>query len=92
MIKIFRTLFSPILNIFESGDEPFNYRPSYRTILVVIAILFSALSGLVLWLVLGMELTYLLPVFVFGGVGFLGLLIGLIGTDRAVAKIWNSHK
>lgn len=92
MKRLLRTLFSPILNIFESGDAPYSYKPSHRTILVVIGVLFSGLATLLLWLVQGMEPTYLLPVFVFGGVGFLSLLIGLMGNERAVAKIWNSRK
>ena len=67
--SLLRTLFAPILNIFESGD-----------------------AGAVCWLVWGMEPTYLLPVVVFGSLAFLSLLIGLLGTDRAVAKVWNSRK
>ena len=92
MKNLFRTLFAPIFNIFESGDEPFNYKPSHRTILLVIGTLFSGLAGAVCWLVWGMEPTYLLPVVVFGSLAFLSLLIGLLGTDRAVAKVWNSRK
>ena len=91
MKLLLRALFAPLLNIFESGDEPFNYKPSHRTILLVIGVLFSGLAALVFWLVREMEVTYLLPVVVFGGVGFLSLLIGLIGNDHAVSKIWSAR-
>lgn len=87
-----RTLFSPILNTFESGNEPFEYRASHRTILLVIGVLFSGLATLLFWLVLGKDPAYLFPVFVFGAVGFVAFLVGGLGTDRAVAKIWNSRK
>ncbi|WP_236860580.1 hypothetical protein [Candidatus Reidiella endopervernicosa] len=62
-----RTLFSPILNTFESGNEPFEYRASHRTILLVIGVLFSGLATLLFWLVLGKDPAYLFPVFVLGG-------------------------
>jgi hypothetical protein len=90
--ELLRTLFSPILAIFESGDEPYHYSASHRTILIIVGILFSGLAGLVFWLVQGLELTYLLPVVVFGGIAFLSLVIGLLGSDRAVAKVWRSRK
>ena len=92
MKPLLRRLFSPILNLFESGSEPYSYKPSHRTILIVIGVLFSALAALLCWLVQGMEPSYLLPVMVFGGVGFVSLLVGLIGEDRAVARIWNSRR
>jgi hypothetical protein len=90
--ELLRTLFSPILAVFESGDEPYHYSASHRTILIIVGILFSGLAGLVFWLVQGLELTYLLPVVVFGGIAFLSLVIGLLGSDRAVAKVWRSRK
>ena len=89
--KLLRTLFSPILNIFESGDEPFSYKPSHRKILVFMGCLFSGLATLVFTFLPGDDPGYLIPVAVFGGGGLVSLLIGLIGTDRAVAKIWGSH-
>ena len=54
-------------------------------------ILFSSLASFVLWLALGEDPGYLLPVLVFGLVGLLSLLIGLLGNDRAVARIWGSQ-
>lgn len=92
MKTVLRTLFAPLLNLFESGDEPYNYKPSHRTILVVIGFLFSGLAGIVFSMVKDMDPSYLLPVIVFGGVGFISLLVGTLGNDRAVAKIWNSRR
>ncbi len=91
MKKIFRKIFSPILNIFESGSEPYAYKPSHRFVLLFIGILFSALGSAVLWFALGQEVTYLLPAFIFAGIGLVCLIIAAIGNDRAVAKIWGSR-
>lgn len=90
MKNILRTIFYPILSVFESGTEPYIYKKSHRTILLVIGVLFSGLSSLVFWLSKGQDSGYLLPVIIFGGVGLVSLIVGLTGNDRAVAKIWGS--
>ena len=54
--------------------------------------LFTGLATAVFIFLPGDDLGYLLPVFVFGAGGIIGLLVGLIGTDRAVAKIWSSGR
>ncbi|VAW54225.1 hypothetical protein MNBD_GAMMA07-1676 [hydrothermal vent metagenome] len=87
---ILRKLFSPILNIFESGDEAYDYKKSHRTILITLGTLFTGLASFVYYLAKGQDIGYLIPVLVFGSVGSISLLIGFIGTDRAVAKIWGS--
>ncbi len=87
-----RMLFSPILNIFESGTEPFIYKSSHRVALIIMGGLFSGLATLVFWFAQGMDPVYLLPVVIFYSLGLISLLIGLLGTDRAVAKIWSSRK
>ncbi len=90
MKKILRIIFSPILNIFESGDENYAYKPSHRTILMVLGSLFSGLASAVFFLARGQDSGYFIPIIVFGSIGFVSLLIGFVGTDRAVAKIWGS--
>ncbi len=90
MKTILRKIFSPILSIFESGEEPYAYKPSHRTILMVLGSLFSGLASAVFFLARGQDDGYFIPVIVFGSVGIISLLIGFIGTDRAVAKIWGS--
>jgi len=90
--QFFRTIFFPILNIFESGSDTYNYKPSHRYVLLFLGTLFSGLSILVLWLSQGEDAGYLIPVIIFGAVGFTCLLTGLIGNDRAVAKIWGGAR
>ena len=92
MKSLLRTLFAPLLNIFEQGDGPYNYRPSFRVILIVVGTLFCGLASGVFYLVRDMDPSYLLPVVVFGGAGLLSLIVGLLGNDRAVSKIWNARK
>lgn len=91
MKKILRRLFSPILNLFESGTGPYAYKASHRTILLIMGGLFCGLAVLVLYFAQGADLGYFLPVLIFGGGGLLSLLIGFLGSDRAVAKVWGSR-
>lgn len=90
MKSFFRKLFSPLLNIFESGSGEYLYKKSHRIILIIMGSLFTGLASLVYVLAKGGDAGYFIPVVVFGGAGLLSLLIGLIGNDRAVAKIWGS--
>ena len=87
-----RRLFAPILNILEAGDEAYEYKPSHRSVLLIIGALFTGLASLVLFLAQGEDPGYMIPVLVFGGIGLLSLLVVILGTDRAVARIWGSGK
>jgi len=89
MKSLIRAIFRPLLNLFESGDAPYAYSPSHRVILMVMSVMFIGLASLVLALLPSWD--YALPVVLFGGVGSLGLLIGWVGTDRAIARIWGSR-
>lgn len=81
-----------ILRIFEEGDEPYTYKPLNRKILIVVGILFAVLcAGIVYASIGGGGIGYLLPAVVFFGVGFVCLTVGLLGTDRAVSKIWGNR-
>ena len=91
MKQLFRILFSFILNVFESGEGPFVYKASHRKILIIMGVLFILLSILIISLAQGQDQGYLFPAIIFGGIGFVSLLIGFIGSDRAVAKIWSSR-
>ena len=90
MKLFFRQIFSPVLSLFESGDEAYAYKKSHRTVLIIMGVLFSGLATTVFFLARGEDIGYLIPVVVFGGAGLLSLLIGLLGNNRAVAKIWGS--
>lgn len=86
-----RTLFSPILNTFESGDESYHYKPSQRSILLAVSSLFSFLTIVICvfsWNQAGYG--FLIPVLVFISVALVGFVVALLGSDRAVAKIWGN--
>lgn len=92
MKNILRKLFAPILNGFEAGDEPYVYKPLNRKILIVIGVLFLGLVSAVAYLSFDRgEPGYLIPVIVFGGVSLVALVVGLLGSDRAVSRIWGSR-
>jgi hypothetical protein len=92
MKKALRKLFSPILNNFEAGSEPYAYKPLNRTILIVIGILFFGLTSAVAYLSFDKgEVGYLIPVIVFSGISLVTLVVGLLGSDRAVSKIWGNR-
>lgn len=88
-----RALFSPILNTFESGTEPYTYKPSQRTILLAVSTLFTVLIIAICAFSLsagGDSYGFLIPVVVFSAVALVGFVVGLLGNERAVAKIWGN--
>jgi uncharacterized membrane protein len=87
-----RKLFSPILNYFESGEGEFRYRKSHRTILIVVGFLFLILSTISIVAALAADqFAAFIPIIVFFLGGLVCLVIGTLGTDRAVATIWGSR-
>jgi hypothetical protein len=77
-----RKLFAPILNIFEGGEEPYNYRPSHRKILIAVGSLyFGSIAG---------GAGAYIPTVVFLLVSTFCFVVGGLGSDRAVARIWGS--
>ena len=85
-------LFSPILTRLDSGSDPFVYKSSQRTILIAVGCLFSLLTIAVLFVGLRSDTyAFVLPSLVFGGAGFVSLVVGSLGSDRAVATIWGSR-
>jgi len=89
--QLIRTIFSPLLNLFESGDSPYLYKSSHRKILIVMGVLFVGLGSLVFAFAQGQDPAYLFPVLIFGGSGIICVVVGTVGSDRAVAKIWGSR-
>jgi hypothetical protein len=86
-----RKVFSPILNTFESGDDNYAYRPSHRKILIVVGTLFLVLATGAMAATLVAELYGgLIPVAVFLAVGLVCEVVGLLGSDKAVARMWKS--
>lgn len=87
-----RALFSPLLNPLERGDEPYVYKPLNRKILLAVSLLFSLLCAALVYLIPAeADKGYLVPVVVFGLVALVGFIVGLLGNDRAVAKIWGDR-
>ena len=92
MKKLLRKLFSPILNVFEAGDDPYAVKPLNRKILIIIGVLFLGLGSAVAYLAFDMnDAGFMIPVVVFCAVSLVTLVVGLLGTDRAVAKIWGNR-
>jgi len=86
-----RKVFSPILDIFESGNGEFRYKASYRTILIAVGALFFLLSFVSLATAFYAEqLGAWVPFIVFFIVGSVCEIVALLGSDRAVAKIWGN--
>ena len=54
-------------------------------------VLFVGLGSLVFAFAQGQDPAYLFPVLIFGGSGIICVVVGTVGSDRAVAKIWGSR-
>jgi len=91
MKQLLRQLFSPLLVRLEAGDQPYSYKSSHRTILFFMSFVFSALGVAVFVVSPGADLSYLIPVTLFGGGGLLGLLMAYLASDRGIAKIWGNR-
>ena len=91
MKSTMRKLFSPILAYFESGEGAYSYKKSHRTILVIVGSLFLVLSCIsIAAIVATLQVGAMIPILVFFLTGLVCLVVGGLGTDRAVAKIWGS--
>ena len=87
-----RKLFSPLLNPLERGDEPYVYKPLSRKILLTVSLLFSVMCAALVYLMpADADKGYLIPVVVFGLVAAVGFIVGLLGNERAVSKIWGNR-
>lgn len=86
-----RIVFSLILDRLESGDGEFRYKASYRTILIAVGVLFFLLSLVSLVAAFyTAQFGALMPFIVFFIVGSVCEIVALLGSDRAVAKIWGN--
>jgi len=94
MKNALKNVFGFILNPLEKGDEEFQHNKLGRKILLVIGFLFSLLSGGIATIVLNLDNTdptYLFPSVIFGGAAFYCFVVGFLGSDRAVAKVWGTR-
>lgn len=82
-------LFWPILRVFEEGDGSYESRPMHRTILFVMGALFLSLSAISLYFSMAIgEVAGAVPVLAFLCIGGLCLIVGFLGSDRAVGRLW----
>lgn len=92
MKELFIKLFWPILKFFETDAEATHYKKSHRVILIVVGALFMVLSvGSAASAFVSGEVGAFIPVVVFFGVGTVALVVGLLGSDSAVSKIWGRN-
>lgn len=92
MKNFFKTLFSPLLNRLENGEDEYAYSPSHRKILAVMGFLFIGIAsvGSYFGMATGI-IESLLPITLFGAIGLMCLIVAWLGSDRAVSKIWRNR-
>jgi hypothetical protein len=91
MKNTLRDFFQPILTMFESGDDEYRYDKTHRKILLAVGVLFLVLATISAVLsIKAAQIGGLIPVIAFFLLGFVCEVVGLLGDDRAVAKIWGS--
>ncbi len=90
MKSTLRTIFAPLLTPLEGEGQDFVYKASHRTILLAVSALFLFLASLSL--ILAPSIDFLFPVLIFGGAGLYGLIVGFLGEDVAVARLWGSRR
>lgn len=92
MKKALKIIFAPILNIFENNNDEFIYRSLNRKIVLFISVVFSLLAfALPIFMPQLIKMGYWFVMLVFGGLSFVGLIVGLLGSDKAVAKLLGSR-
>lgn len=87
-----RKLFWPVLRPFELGEGAFSHKPLNRKILIAVGMLFMLLCAVAAFFAIRQgAVGYVLPVIVFFAAGAICLIVGSLGNDRAVAKIWGNR-
>jgi uncharacterized membrane protein len=91
MKDLLRKLFSPLLNPLEMGEEKYSYKKSHRVALVGVGSLFLALSTSTILIGLyNSQIAALFPGTVFLAASIFCLVVGALGNDRAVSKLWRN--
>jgi hypothetical protein len=84
-----RKVFWFVLQFFEQGDGPYRYKPMYRKVLLAVGCLFALLCAVSVYFSAGVAgFGALIPVLVFATVSAVCLIVGLLGSERAVSRIW----
>ncbi len=91
MRDVFIKICWPLLRIFETETQPANYKKSHRFALNCIGFIFLTLSFVSALLgYSSKELGAIIPAVIFFGSGLSAVVVGLLGSDGAVAKVWGS--
>lgn len=91
MRDLLTKLFWPVLAPFEKGGDSTGYRPSHRKVLIGMGFMFLVLAAVSGYFALIADvLGGLVPVVVFSGVGIMSWVVGFLGSDAAVARIWGN--
>lgn len=89
MKQILKKAFWPILRFFETDEPADNYRKSHRTILNILGGLFLILSlGSASAVIFTGKFEAIAPVIIFFCIGSVSLIVGVLGSDSAVSRIW----
>lgn len=91
MKETLRKLCSPVLKVFESseGEGEYEYKPSHRTILIVLGFLCLVIASVSLTVtIITSEVAGIIPIMLFLLTGLVCEMVGCLGSDRAVARIW----
>lgn len=92
MKNLLKNVLSPILNIFENNNDEFVYRSLNRKIVLFISSVFFLLAfALPVFLPQLIEMGFWFVMLVFGSLSLVGLIVGLLGSDKAVAKLLGSR-
>ncbi|MDF1764565.1 MAG: hypothetical protein P1U57_14245 [Oleibacter sp.] len=92
MKSFFRKIFSFILTPLEAGSGEFHYKPSHRTILIGVGSLFLALCMIsIISMLASDQLGGMIPAVVFFVVSSVCVIVGTLGSERAVAKLWGNR-
>lgn len=93
MKNILIKVFWPILKFFETDKVPVNYKKSHRVALNILGTLFIFLSIVSLGATYATrDLASLIPVVIFAAVGIVAVVVGSLGSNGAVGKIWGTKK
>lgn len=91
MRNVFIKICWPLLRLFETEAQPANYRESHRFALNFIGFVFLLLSIVSAWVGYSSgELGAIIPAVIFFGAGLSAVVVGLLGSNGAVAKVWGS--
>lgn len=92
MKNIARKIFSPILNIFEKNNEEYIYQRHSRKIVLFIGAVFIFLAAaLPIIMPQVIQMGYWFVMLVFGLLGIVALIVGTLGSDKAIAKLLGSR-